>query len=748
MISLYFFLIVIFTIGLGNSIIIFADSDSKILYSNWILIINSLVAAGLSFYILLKSKNEIGESKENILLTIGLLFWFIANIIWAYYEVVLDIVSPVPSLADFFLLSAYGFLIYRLLIIRKKLNHSIDKKIMLLILSITGIFLAYILYLTLDLAETSNFRGMMLFIVTIAYPTLNSILTVLAITIMIGIRKSKSHHLVPWVCELIGFLAIVVGDSWFAIIVLTTFVEQLWISTLLLSAHYLLIAGGLMWYLRYSIKWKSKDLIFRIVVGMKKRKPSNKIVFASISVISLIIFSGFFFINGFQNDDNNAALVKKKPMTGYSHLISSDEDVSVSNIVNNAAAGGGAVSGKPQNLKEFIVGAIIPYTGSYASMGKPLKVALEKAEYDVNKYFEKMNSSSRVNLIMGNSKTNWDDTLSAIKELYARGAKIIVGPATSTAVAAVKDFANENNIILISYSSTSPVLSIKGDNLFRFIPDDVNQGKVIAKKMIDDGIKVVIPMWRGDIYGNELYKSTKYYFEKLGGKIEEGINYKPNTGKFATSLHRINFIMWNKDLGKLNGMVSEAITKYGRHDVGVFIVSYDEITPILIQASNYPSLGDVRWYGSDSIAQNHQITKNIDSALFSIQTNFSNPLYSINTTTPEIRELSEVLEQQLHSGESVIYPAIAYDAFWVSSLSLDKNSTKEHQQWTSKNNNNKTLSFKDIVLKTTETFNDSISGKILLNDAGDRIGENYDFWTVAKNPHKNGYFWQTDRFPS
>ncbi|HET7644649.1 MAG TPA: ABC transporter substrate-binding protein [Nitrososphaeraceae archaeon] len=757
MISLYFFLIVIFTIGLGNSIIIFADSDSKILYSNWILIINSLVAAGLSFYILIKSKNEIGESKENILLTIGLLFWFIANIIWAYYEVVLDIVSPVPSLADFFLLSAYGFLIYRLLIIRKKLKHSIDKKIMLLILSITGIFLAYILYLTLDLAETSNFRGMMLFIVTIAYPTLNSILTVLAITIMIGIRKNKSHHLVPWVCELIGFLAIVVGDSWFAIIVLTTFVEQLWISTLLLSAHYLLIAGGLMWYLRYSIKWKSKDLVFKIVAGMKKRKPRNKILFASISVISLIAFSGFFFINGFQNDDNNAALVKKKPMTGYSHLISSsaDEDVNVNNIVSNAAAGvgggeGKAENGKPQILKEFIVGAIIPYTGSYASMGKPVKVALEKAEYDVNQYFEKMNSSSRVNLIMGNSKTNWDDTLNAIKELYARGAKIIVGPATSTAVAAVKDFANENNIILISYSSTSPALSIKGDNLIRFIPDDVNQGKVIAKKMIDDGIKVVIPMWRGDIYGNELYKSTKYSFEKLGGKIEKGINYKPNTGKFATSLHRINFIMWNKDLGKLNGMVSEAITKYGRNEVGVFIVSYDEITPILIQASNYPSLGDVRWYGSDSIAQNHHITKNIDSALFSLQTNFSNPLYSINTTTPEIHELSEILEQQLHSGESIIYPAIAYDAFWVSSLSLDKNSTKEQHLGinNNNNNNNKTLSFKDIVLKTTETFNDSITGKISLNEAGDRIGESYDFWTVSKNPHKSGYFWQTDRFAS
>src|SRR5919106_5379773 len=214
------------TIVIGNSFIILADSDSKLIYSNWILIINSLIAAGLSAMILFKDKDSKEEDKTNILLTIGLVFWFIANIIWAYYEVVLDIVSPVPSLADFFLLSAYVFLIYRLIIIRKKLSYIIDKKIMYLMIALTGLFLAYILNLTLDLAQTSNFRGIMLFIVTIAYPTLNSILTILAITILLGIKKEK-HHLVPWVCELVGFLAIVVGDSWFAIIVLTTFVEQL-----------------------------------------------------------------------------------------------------------------------------------------------------------------------------------------------------------------------------------------------------------------------------------------------------------------------------------------------------------------------------------------------------------------------------------------------------------------------------------------------------------------------------------------
>ena len=300
---LYFFLCIIFTIAIGNSIIIFAESDSKIIYSNWILIINSLIAAGLYSYILLKNRQNLAGDKENILLTIGLVFWFIANIIWAYYEVVLDIVAPVPSIADFFLMSAYVFLIYRLMIIKKNLGHIIDRKIMFLIISVTVLFLIYILTLTLDLAETSNFRGLMLFIVTLAYPTLNSILTILAVTILLGIKNDK-HHLVPWVCELVGFLAIVIGDSWFAIIVLTTYVEQLWISTLLLSAHYLLIAGGLIWYLRYSIKWNSKDLIFRIVGGMQRR-ISKKMIITSITILSLLLFSGFYINNGFNGNEKN-----------------------------------------------------------------------------------------------------------------------------------------------------------------------------------------------------------------------------------------------------------------------------------------------------------------------------------------------------------------------------------------------------------------------------------------------------------
>src|SRR5215216_6737018 len=338
---------------------------------------------------------------------------------------------------------------------------------------------------------------------------------------------------------------------------------------------------------------------------------------------------------------------------------------------------------------------------------------------------------------MADSKSSPEGSLVAIKKLHKNGAKIIVGPATSTAVSAAKGYADANNIILISYSSTSSLLSIEGDNLFRLVPDDTYQGKIVAERMIKDGIKVIVPIWRGDLYGNELYKSTKSHFEKLGGKVEEGINYKPHTGKFATSLHRINFIMWNQELEKLSAIVSDAVKKYGANAVGVYAISYDEITPILIQSPLYEILGKVRWYGSDSIAQNHHITKNVDSALFAMKTNFSNPLYSIGSETEKSHALEEELEKKLHEVGSITYPAIAYDSYWIAALSLDKNSTINSDK------ENLTKPFKELVVETVESY-EGISGQIKLNTAGDRTGGNYDFWIVSKDNDTQSYEWKKE----
>ena len=230
----------------------------------------------------------------------------------------------------------------------------------------TGLFLVYILNLTLENTETSNFRGLMLFVVTIAYPTLNSVLTVLALMILLEI-KNERHHFIPWVCESVGLLSVVVGDSWFAIIVLTAFVEQLWMSALLLSAHYLLIAGG---YCVSAVPYQMavKGPCFQGCII--RNANSKKVLFIPLhGILSDICWPVF--TNAFSGNENKDFIINSNSL-----------------LSNNG-----------NGTKEFVVGAILPFTGSLSSIGKSVKVALENAEHDVNKHFEETNSSFHFNLL-------------------------------------------------------------------------------------------------------------------------------------------------------------------------------------------------------------------------------------------------------------------------------------------------------------------------------------------------------------
>lgn len=697
---LLFFSILI-VIAIGDVIILSAEPENKIIYANWVLLINSSAAAIIAFYIVYKEK-KFRSDKTNFFLTVGLLLWFAANVVWAYYEVVLDVVSPVPSLADIFLLSAYGFLIYRLVVVYKNLKEKVNKKTLFILGAITTVFLAYMFSLTLDLSNFSTSKGTIFFIITFLYPLLNSILAFLAVLILIGIRHEKIHY-ITWLCELLALLSLVLGDSWFAIIVLTELVEQLWVSSLLLSAHYVIIAGGLIWYIKYLVPIKIPFIMNKQKTFFSRQNKMKIAVFFPLFILTISI--SFVIIYG---------------------LVEYNEDLLTKNIIPTPVGGAG--------IKTEIIGAILPKSGSFASTGIPTITALNIAEQDVNEFFQKTNSSMRVKLQIEDSKTNPSETLNAIKRLHKANAKVIVGPMTSAAVNAVINYTNENDMVLISQSSTSPALSIVGDNLFRFIPDDKNQGKYMAKKMWDSGIKIVVPMWRDDIYGNELYKSMKENFENLGGIVSEGVKYKPHIGKFAASLHRINFIMWNQDLKQLSQLVENQTKKVGNDYVGVYLISYDEVTPIMIQANEHKILDKVRWFGADSTAQNNHLLRNKDSALFAIKTNFVNPLFTVSLQNEKIEHIVEEIEKGKHEPTLLTYPIISYDALWVAALSLDKSNTMIEKF------NINTL--KENMVKLTESYR-GISGNITLNNAGDRINGQYELWKISDGDDQNHFKWTT-----
>ena len=222
--------------------------------------------------------------------------------------------------------------------------------------------------------------------------------------------------------------------------------------------------------------------------------------------------------------------------------------------------------------------------------------------------------------------------------------RIVIGPATSTELDELQYYANQKGIMLISPSGTAPSLAVVGNNVYRFASDDTYQAQAISRLMWQEGVRVVIPMWRTDIDGNELEGAVREEFEKLGGTVLPGIGYVPDTGDFSSSLNRINFIMWSQDLKSLDSKVSQAVTHYGADKVGVYLVAFDEVAPIFIGAQNLPVLSTVKWFGSDDSVLNHKLVKNMDAASFAVKTGFVNPIYAVDNKSYKLKLIDNQIQ--------------------------------------------------------------------------------------------------------
>ena len=132
------FIALVLAIIVSDSIIFFADDKNRDFYSNWIICVNAAIHTSLAVFILYRQKVQGHHGKAHATLAIGLSMWVCADVIWASYEIVYEIVPPVPSMADFLWLSAYGFITYYLFVTYKEFNKKFKFSKRVLLASIFG----------------------------------------------------------------------------------------------------------------------------------------------------------------------------------------------------------------------------------------------------------------------------------------------------------------------------------------------------------------------------------------------------------------------------------------------------------------------------------------------------------------------------------------------------------------------------------------------------------------------------------
>jgi ABC-type branched-subunit amino acid transport system substrate-binding protein len=693
----------------ANSMIFFAGAETRILYSELIIIASASIAAFLGILLAYRQiLHNRSHSKMYICLAIGLVLWLSADIIWASYELIFHVAAPIPSLSDILWLAGYPFFAYNLIATYRQFHNKFNNNRVLLA-SIIGnvIFIVYLVSLTIGLSDFSSQAGVSMFAVLIAYPMMNALLTIPALSILIGLWKERPWS-ISWTFKSLSLFCIVITDSWFAFIILSGLYEQVWLSSMFFGAEYLILAGGLLWFNKFLAIYKnhgtdsatnaSQDHL-KITDGLHNRNNTpNRIRYLQVLVAAILV--GGILSYGF---------------------------------ITSGATESTKYFGPVEGANTILIGALLPLTGTSSSTGEEVDAALKLAVDDVNNQFTKAGLSTRVGLIIEDTKTDPSVALEKLKDLASKGIKIVIGPSTSAAVAAVKEYADKNGILIVSSSSTAPSLAIPNDNVIRFVPDDTHQAEILAKQMWDDGKRVVIPMWRTDIFGNNLQSSLKESFEKLGGKVLDGVGYDPPVGNFAASLHRINFIVWEQELRSLTQKVNDAVKEYGADKVGVYIVAYDEIVPIMIQANSHQELQSVRWYGSDGSAQLEGLIKNVEAAEFAAKTNFLNPIYGLDATD-SFKKLETRISEEI-GRVPTSYAQVTYDEFWVAVLTLKDDSALQQKD---------ILSLREDFINTANSYV-GVTGRTELNDAGDRKYGTYDFWEVRQAykdvNNKNSFEW-------
>jgi hypothetical protein len=476
-----------------------------------------------------------------------------------------------------------------------------------------------------SLADLSSSRGIAIFCVIVAYPVLDAIIMVPSFLIVVNYRK-EPQWFTPWICKSAGILLVVIADSWFALFVVTSLTNELWPSAMMIAASRVINAAGPLWSIVYLVtphktvnlntnSLNNFDSSERITSSeFNKSTRTEKIMSSNLALVAiagLSVFSVIFVIGTVLSSSSNWSL-NQLPL-----------------FVDGPGSGTEELQKHPSSGDTARFGALLPITGVSSSSGKSTEAKLRMALSDVNANFSKRNSSLRYELIVHDTESDPAVSLEKLRLLAKEGIRIVIGPVTGAELKATKDFADKNDIILFSPSSTAPSLAVEADNVFRLVADDSHQAGAISKMMWDQGIRLVIPFWRNDVYGSELMQAVHANFQAMGGEFDkyaEKLGYAPRTGHLVASLHRTNFIMWDSALKGLESRLQSAISQYGIDKVGIYMVSLDEVTPIFIQAYNHPVLSKVKWYGSDGSALNDELVSHYESAFFAVNTSFSNPI--------------------------------------------------------------------------------------------------------------------------
>ncbi|MFQ5951413.1 MAG: ABC transporter substrate-binding protein [Candidatus Geothermarchaeales archaeon] len=361
----------------------------------------------------------------------------------------------------------------------------------------------------------------------------------------------------------------------------------------------------------------------------------------------------------------------------------------------------------PKLEGDIPIGLLLSLSGSLATFGENEFEAVKLAASEANEWLTDSGYDFQILLIPEDTATDPDIALEKLEVLAAQGVKVVLGPLSSSEVTNIKGFADANDILIVSQSSTAITLAIEGDNVFRFTTDDRIQAPVAALLAEQAGLTHVVPVWRRDTYGDGLSAAAREAMEGRGITVLEGIGYDPAVAET---------VGFGAEPAALAETVQSLVDDFGVDNVGVYFVAFEtDALDMLQKASEFPILTQVTWIGSDGTAVSGSLLTDPVASEFADVTTFTNPIAGATKST-EWTRVTEILEGIL--GRTLDpYSHNMYDMLWVVVHSIL--AAGEYD----------TAKIKGVLPQVADDYFGA-SGWTRLNAAGDRAISDYDLFEI------------------
>ena len=261
--------LLVISIVIANSFIIFSNGSNRFYFAKLTTTVTSGVAFAIALLMVYKYKTKQNQyvphqfrTRQDIMhssICIFLGFWFVAQLIWSFY----DQQTPAPSVADILWLIGYvlfGYFLYSLLYISRK---ELEAHTFFIIASIVMTSLTYIVIIILSVSSLLTFQKpeMSVTILTLAYPILDAILLVPALLIF-RIRRNpvtfehrsvraEQEENISWILLSLSIILFAIADTGFAYITALNLMmvqKEVWIWNIFYNSGYILLAGALTGY--------------------------------------------------------------------------------------------------------------------------------------------------------------------------------------------------------------------------------------------------------------------------------------------------------------------------------------------------------------------------------------------------------------------------------------------------------------------------------------------------------------------